>query len=137
MPSPTRWMLHISFVCLLLGSVLGTLLLIDKALSIHPFIWQLLPVHYELLTIGWIVQFTLGTAYWILPRFLKGEARGSETQAFFMVAFLNFGILFVLLGHFFETAVSLVLIGRILQLAAVLTFIKLHWKRILTYRSAH
>jgi len=37
-----------------------------------------LPIHIEVLIFGWIIQFTLGTAYWILPRFLQAPQRDPQ-----------------------------------------------------------
>lgn len=134
MPTPSRLMIRLSFVYLLLGMVMGALMLIHKAYAIHPAVWMVLPVHIEMTIFGWIIQLTLGTAYWILPRFLEGSARGDSSLAYAMIALLNLGIIFVIADSLLLFALPLDLAGRILELVAVGLFVALHWNRIVTYR---
>lgn len=135
MPTPSRWLIRLSFVYLFLGILMGALMLIHKAYFLHSAIWVLLPIHIEVTIFGWIVQLTLGTAYWILPRFLKGPSRGHSSLAYGMVAFLNLGIIFVIADSLLSYALPFDLLGRIFELAAVLLFVSLHWNRIVTYRT--
>lgn len=135
MPTPSRWMIRISMLFLLMGMTMGAMMLIQKAYSIHPAIWILLPVHIEVTIFGWIVQFTLGTAYWMLPRFLTGSSRGNSSLAYAMVVLLNTGIIFVIADSLLSFALPLDLIGRLFELAAVGLFVKLHWNRAVTYRN--
>jgi heme/copper-type cytochrome/quinol oxidase subunit 1 len=115
--------------------IIGASMLVHKAYPLHPAIWALLPIHIELLVIGWIVQFTMGTAYWILPRYLKDSSRGNTRMARLMVLLLNIGIIVVILDRLMISTLPLALIGRILEVGAVLLFIGLHWQRIVTYNS--
>ena len=135
MPVVTRWMLRSAFVCMLAGITLGALMLLQKAYPINPAIWALLPLHIELLTIGWIVQFTMGTAYWILPRYLGKSKRGKKYLAYLMVFMLNGGLGIVLVGRLLSDTcpINITALGRLLELASVLLFIALHWKRVVTY----
>lgn len=110
-------------------------MLVHKAYPLHPAIWSLLPVHIELLVIGWIVQFTMGTAYWILPRYLKGSSRGNTRMARLMVLLLNIGIVIVIADRLTASDLPLALMGRFFEVAAVVLFIGLHWQRIVTYNS--
>lgn len=132
MPLISCLMLRLSLVYLVLGLTIGTLLLINKATLIHPLLWFLLPAHIELMIFGWIIQFTLGTAYWILPRFLETKGRGSKPLAWVMLLSLNAGIWLVILSGF-NLVAHMGLGGRILETVAVVLFITLHWKRIATY----
>jgi len=108
-------------------------MLVHKAYPLHPAIWVLLPVHIELLVIGWIVQFTMGTAYWILPRYLKGSSRGNTKLARSMVFLLNVGIVVVIADRFTDSSLPLAVIGRLLEVSAVALFVGMHWKRVVTY----
>ena len=130
MPSVSVWMIRLSLVYLLMGITLGVLLLINKAILISPELMLLLPVHIELLIFGWIIQFTLGTAYWILPRYLISKDRGSSALALLMPIFLNIGIWMVLVSNAGEQMNFLALYGRIAELLAVLFFVILHWNRV-------
>lgn len=135
MPTPSRWMIRSSFVYLFLGILLGALMLVHKAYFIHPAIWILLPIHIEITIFGWIIQLTLGTAYYMLPRFLEGPSRGDSTLAYAMIVFLNAGIIFVVADSLLSLAVPLDMIGRIFEMTAVGLFVALHWNRIVTYRT--
>lgn len=134
MPLASRILIKCSYIYLLLAMVLGAIMLIHKAQPLHPAVWQLLPLHIEMAIFGWIIQFTLGTAYWMLPRFLTGRQRGPRSLAFAMIIALNMGIVLTLAGHMMATALPLMLVGRILELLAVFLFVSLHWQRIVTYR---
>lgn len=125
-------MIKLSLVYLLLGISLGTLMLINKAWLISYLLWFVLPIHIEFLIFGWIVQFTLGVAYWILPRFLGSKGRGNATLAWLMVLSLNAGIVMVASSSY-GLGSSFALAGRIFEAVAVALFISLHWKRVVTY----
>lgn len=136
MPAVSRWMIRCSFVYLFLGIGMGALMLIHKAYPLHPALWQLLPLHIEITIFGWIIQFTLGTAYWMLPRFLKSPQRGSLKAAYLMVIVLNAGILLTLADDLIRTELPVQLTGRSLELLAVIIFVSLHWNRIVTHRNS-
>jgi len=134
MPLAARWMIRCSLVYLLLGITIGSAIFIHKAFSINPILWQFLPVHTEILIFGWIIQFTMGTAYWILPRFLKGPKRGDKKFAVTIVLLFNSGILILVFNNLFLSSSPIGLAGRFLQGIAVLIFTLIHWNRITTYR---
>lgn len=134
MPLISRLLIRCSFIYLLLAMMMGAILLIHKAWPLYPAAWQLLPLHIETAIFGWIIQFTLGTGYWMLPRFLKGPQRGSPPLAYLMVIALNVGILLTLSASLFQSEMPLMILGRLLELLAVILFISLHWNRIVTYR---
>lgn len=135
MPRPSRWMIRISLCYLMLGFTFGMLLLINKAVDIHPAIWILLPLHVETLFWGFIIQFTMGTAYWILPRYLEGAERGRTGLSWAMAGLLNLGILLYLAGTVTTVGTFFLITGRSLELVAVGMFVYLHWGRIATYRN--
>ncbi|MDR8389955.1 cbb3-type cytochrome c oxidase subunit I [Aliifodinibius sp. S!AR15-10] len=133
MPAPSRWLIRSSFGCLLVGMIIGALLLIHKSYPLHPAMWSLLPVHIELLIFGWIIQFTMGTAYWILPRYLEDSSRGNTKVAKLIVAIFNIGIFLMIVDAILLTKLPLALAGRGFEAVAVLLFIMLHWQRVLSY----
>lgn len=132
MPGVSRWMIRLSLSYFVISAGIGTTILINKANPFFPEIWQYLPVHIELMIFGWIIQFTLGTAYWILPRFLATKERGNEKLAVLMPLSLNAGILLEVLSNS-GLGMRLALYGRILEALAVVVFILLHWKRVVSY----
>lgn len=123
-------MIRASLIYFLGGVLLGAAMLAEKAHSFYPEIWNLLPIHIEVLIIGWIIQFTLGTAYWILPRHVEGPPRGNDRLAFGIPIFLNLGILSILSAYLCSAPIFLFLIGRGFELMAVLIFARLHWRRV-------
>lgn len=129
----TRIMIRSSLIYLMIGLSIGFLLLINKAWLIHPALWFLLPAHIELMIFGWIIQFTLGVAYWILPRVLETKGRGNVKLAWLMLIFLNAGILLVISSGFYP-GFKLALAGRISETLSVILFIGLHWNRVVTYK---
>ncbi|HET6528573.1 MAG TPA: hypothetical protein VFG39_07450, partial [Balneolaceae bacterium] len=132
MPVQSRWMVRLSFIYLLTGVTLGAVMLVNKTFPLHPVIWLLLPVHIQLLIWGWIIQFTLGTAYWILPRLLEGPARGNPFLSWGIVLALNTGIPLNLVSIMLEVRLGET-IGMLLQVIAVGLFVSLHWKRVTSY----
>ena len=74
MPTLSRVAVRLALVSLVLGAAIGAALLAAPTLGGQPP-WRLLPLHVELLLFGWLVQLTMGVAYWILPR-----TPGSSTQ---------------------------------------------------------
>lgn len=133
MTFPSRFMIRSALVYMTAGAGLGMLLLLNKAWNFQGSLWSLLPVHIEMMLFGWIIQLTLGVAYWILPRYLSGNKRGNTLAANSMVWTLNAGILFVIAGSLTQKVSELKLVGRSFELLAMLIFISLHWKRIVTY----
>ncbi len=134
MPKPSIWMLRLALVYLLISVSVGGLLLIQKTVNLHPMLWSLLPIHFELAIWGWLVQFVMGTAYWMFPRFLKGPKRGNEKFAIISVVSFNAGLLFLMAGYFTEVHSSLRLSSRFLMLFGVTLFVAVMWNRVLSYR---
>ncbi|MEX0609329.1 MAG: cbb3-type cytochrome c oxidase subunit I [Balneolaceae bacterium] len=129
----SRLMIRLALMYFLIGSTLGGLILTNKAYHFDSSLWELLPVHIEFMIFGWIIQFTLGVAYWILPRFFGEDGRGKTWLATIMVLLFNLGIWLVASSQYGLLPEKGALIGRISEAAAVAIFISLHWKRVLTY----
>lgn len=137
MPRPTVWMIRISFVSLAIVAVSGALILINKGSGLHPAIWALLPLHYELAIWGWLVQFVMGTAYWMFPRHLEGKPRGSEWEAWLAAALLNGGIILIILGSYIDQVSVYTVAGRSIMAISVLIIIRLIAGRAVSYRDLH
>jgi cbb3-type cytochrome oxidase subunit 1 len=134
MPAPSRWMIRCSFLYLLTGFAIGALMLISKAWPAYPQIWIALPVHIEILIFGWIIQFTMGTAYWILPRYLETGDRGNPFLAKGMVVLFNVGVLLNVFTYLNGSPPWGTAAGRSLEVLSVILFIALHWNRAASYR---
>lgn len=137
MPVQSVWMIRLSMIYLLIAVMIGGFLLIHKATPLHPGIWALLPVHFDLAIWGWLVQFVMGTAYWMFPRHLTGRARGTAARSWVMVLLINIGVLLLVTGYLLPANPYILLIARFCVLLSVTLFISLMWKRIVTYRNLH
>ena len=132
MPGPAVWMIRLSLCYLLFAVVIGAAILVHKAVPFHPAVWGLLPVHYEIAIWGWLVQFVMGTAYWIFPRYLKSQGRGPVGLAWAVLIGLNTGI-WLLAGSVFIESIAIA--GRILILLSVAAYVGLMWNRVVSYRN--
>ena len=134
MPAQTIWMIRLSLVYLLISVLLGGLIIIHKAIDLHPMLWSLLPVHFELAIWGWLVQFVMGTAYWMFPKKLEGQRRGPTKPAWAMIVLFNSGLFLLVAGPFSPPFPLLPMIGRLCIGFSILLFALLMWSRITTYR---
>ena len=101
---------------------LGTLLLLQKALSLNARLWLLLPAHIEAILAGWLIQLILGVAYWMFPRFSRPPRRGHPALPWLAFIFLNAGIFQIILASYLPTLAWLPLAGRALQFAGEACF---------------
>jgi hypothetical protein len=83
----------------------------------------------EFLLLGWMVQLTMGVAFWILPRFRSGPPRGNIDLVWSAFVILNMGIVLVAVQPFFSIA-WLIPTGRILETISVLLFVLASWQRV-------
>ena len=128
MPRLSCWFIRAALIHLLIGFTLGSLLLWNKGVPLHPLIWRLLPAHMEFLLIGWTVQLAFGVAFWILPRF--GTARTQAWLAWLAFGFINLGGWLVGVGAVWGASPWLTVSGRVLEAAAVVAFVLHIWPRI-------
>ena len=128
MPRASRWFVRASLINLFAGFTLGALLMVNKALPPSPTLWRLLPLHLELLLVGWIVQLTMGVAFWILPRF--GGARGRAAAVWVALLLLNLGVALAGLAPALGLPLWTRAAGRVLQVAAVVAFAANAWRRV-------
>ena len=133
MPAQSVWMIRLSLSWLLVAALIGSVLLVHKAAELHPAMWALLPLHFETAIWGWVVQFTMGTAYWIFPRHLIGTKRGPEKPAWWVLILFNTGLIILLAGYLHQSFFPLKLTGRGVMSVAVIIFGTLMWPRVKSY----
>ncbi|MEK7432950.1 MAG: hypothetical protein AABZ74_07460 [Cyanobacteriota bacterium] len=83
-----------AFIYFLLAHFLGAILLINKAFNFNSKIWFLLPLHINIVFLGWFIQFIFGVAFWILPRYPSYEKDKTILISYFLINFSIF-ILFL------------------------------------------
>lgn len=130
MPTLSVTFIRLSLVYLLAGFAIGAGLLAQKGIQWPEFIWTLLPLHIEIMLFGWVVQLTMGVAYWMLPRLDQKKERGNEHVALVAFLTLNAGLLVSGLGQAFSLNDGVILAGRLAELGAAILFILHAWPRI-------
>ncbi len=135
MPSQSIWMIRSSLLYLMFSVSIGTAILLQKVITLHPFIWAMLPAHYEMAIWGWIVQLAMGTAYWMFPRKLEEPKRGPEWAGWSVFIFFNFGLILLVISTLFRSFTYGAVYGRGFILISVLIFVILILQRIVTYRN--
>lgn len=130
MPRLSQWIIKTALVYLMLGFSVGGLILIQKGVPFNPIIWTLLPAHIEFLLMGWVVQLTLGVAFWILPRYWTSPRRPNEHFVAVAYILLNVGIWLVVVGTVLRAGPWAVFAGRAAEIGAVVFFALHGWPRI-------
>lgn len=129
MPRASVWFIRAALGYFVIGVTLGALLLVNKATALDAGLWRWLPVHFEVLLLGWFVQLVMGVAYWIFPRFgMSRAARGREGLAWLALALLNLGIWLAVIG-WLAPGSGLMVVGRAAELAAALVMAVNIWSR--------
>ena len=129
MPKLSVWLVRAALLHMGVGFLFGALLLFHKGIPIYPWAWRLLTPHIELMIFGWTMQFVMGIAFWILPRF-SGPARyGRVSLGWWSFGLFNAGLIAAGFGGWFALN-PLLLAGRLLTLAAVALFAVLIWPRV-------
>ncbi len=94
MPLPAVITLRMAVLYLIGGATLGAMVLTGKALPAYAQWITLFPLHIVWIAIGGFVQFTLGTAFWILPKFATGPSFYGNVRAFqWCIGALNVGVI--------------------------------------------
>lgn len=121
---------HTALLYLLAGFGTGAVLLASRGLGMAlPWgVW--LAVHVEFLLIGWMLQFTMGVAHWMLPKHASGPERGGERPVRAAWFLLNTGVWLAVLGQVLAGQAALVAAGRLMEFGAVLAFAVNAWPRI-------
>lgn len=128
MPRLSIWFVRASLIYLVVGLTLGALLLANEGVPFSPAIGKVLPVHIELLLLGWLVQLAMGAAYWVLPRFSSGPPRGNQGLAWLSFFVLNAGLWLVVFASLTSRSWVL-LIGRLIETTGVAIFAWGTWRR--------
>ena len=118
MPPWTVWFQRAAMAWLLVGSGAGALMLASRGLGWTVPYAEALALHLDVMLFGWMTQFTMGTAYWMLPKHATGPERGGDPPIVAAWVLLNAGVLAAALGG----PGSWALVGRLAELAAVLAF---------------
>jgi hypothetical protein len=116
-------MIRTALVWLTLGYTVGGLLLLNKGLSLLPWLWTLRFTHVHLLLIGWMVQFACGVAFWILPRLDASGARGDERLIWLCYAALNIGVVLAALHDPLTAAIGEAIVMRLMLVGAGVLYI--------------
>ena len=91
MPIIVRWYLRTALVMFILALGVG---LIQTLGGLLPFVPPgLTPVYFHLLMVGWVTQFILGVALWMLPKYSMQRPRGNERLSWAAYLLLNAGLL--------------------------------------------
>lgn len=112
MPGPARWAVRLSLLWLLAGSLVGAWLLAAGAGWMAAPGGRWLLAHADWMRFGWMTQFALGVACWILPRLPREPKFGPALPMIGGFVVLNVGLLLVTLGLLFA--------GRLLVVAGLL-----------------
>ncbi len=97
MPRPSVWLIRLAMVYLLLGAGIGAWLLLAKA-GLTPPPAPFMAAHAAMALLGWLVQFTLGVGYWMLPKHSTEPARGPVWSPWVTLVALNTGVLLLAVG---------------------------------------
>ncbi len=131
MPLLSRFYIRTALIWLALGTTLGGIILWNKASPI-PGAWQLLTAHISLVTWGWLLQLSLGVAYWILPR-VPAPGLGPERPRPYLAAaaygLLNAALAVSVIASLLPVPWPGVLVAA-LQLLALATFALHAWPRV-------
>lgn len=128
MPRLSVWFIRAALLYLVAGFTVGALMLANKGVALSPLLWRLLPIHVEVLLMGWIAQLALGVAYWILPRFR--QERGNTRTAWAAFILLNTGIWLAGLSLVFNGLPWVPLLGRLAEVSAAAAFALHAWPRV-------
>lgn len=129
MPRLSVWFIRAALVALVTGAAVGSLLLAAKVSPAGGRLAYLVPLHAELLLIGWVVNLAFGVAYWILPKHAAGRERGHPAPAWAAFVLLNSGVAAAAFAAA-AAAAPLLLAGRAAQLLALTCFAAHAWSRI-------
>lgn len=129
MPPLSAWMVRLSLVSLALGALVGGLLLAAVP-AVAPHGAALRQMHLDLMLFGWLVQFVLGVAYWMLPRHAATPERGSAPLAWGAFALFQCGLALAVVGQAFSLRGIAPAAARPLLAGATFTFLGLLWGRV-------
>jgi peptidoglycan biosynthesis protein MviN/MurJ (putative lipid II flippase) len=134
MPLIVRWYLRTALVMFVLALGMGVLQNLSGAL---PFLApNLTPVYFHLLMVGWVTQFILGVAAWMLPKYSQEKPRGLESLYWAAYILLNAGLVVRAFAEPLNELNSqsgwgwLLVVSAFLQWLAGLLFVINSWRRV-------
>ncbi len=119
MPALSIVGIRLSLFYLVVGTTLGSGTMLAKSGIGPPVLWQALAPHYGIMMYGWMTQFALSVAFWMLPR-LEGGKRGRESLFLATLVLLNIGVIGLSAGALW---------GQVLVALAVGSFAIHAWPR--------
>lgn len=131
-------MVRCSLIWLVAGVAIGSLMLVDRGV---PGDWRawMSPSHGHMLFVGWLIQFALGIAYWLMPRKRTSDRPLGyhEGLAIAGAVMLNAGLAMRIVaeplertGHANAWTLALLAGSSALQLGAIALFAGQLWPRI-------
>lgn len=134
MPRIVRWYLRTALAMFVLALLVGVIQNFGGVLpSLPP---GLTPVYFHLLMVGWVTQFILGVAIWMLPKYSQEKPRGLEALSWATYILLNIGLLVRVFGEPLTQLYPgtpwgwMLVLSAILQWVAGLLFVMNAWKRV-------
>lgn len=137
MPVIVRWYLRTALILFVLALVVGVAQNLGSLVpSIPPGLTQ---VYFHLLMVGWVTQFILGVAIWMLPKYSQEKPRGNEALSWATYGLLNLGLLLRAVGEPVNAATAasaaapwgwLLVASALLQWLAGLFFVINAWQRV-------
>jgi len=112
------------------GAAMGALLLASKAAPLPIGVFRLFHVHSEAVLVGWMVQFAMGVAWWILPKYPRPPERGAVAPIWAAWLLLNAGVLLAGVGRSVGASDTVVMAGRAAELLAAAAFAAAAWPRV-------
>lgn len=119
-----------ALIHLVTGATLGAWLLAARGTGLTLPYGRLMAAHGELLLVGWLLQFTMGVAYWMLPKHAAGDSRGAAGPIAAAWLLLNGGVLLAVVGQTIDGATGIVAAGRLAEAGALAAFAANAWPRI-------
>ena len=110
MPQASKWGIRMALIYLVAGSTLGSAVSLAKTGVIDARAWGWLTPHFELMMFGWMTQFAISVAFWMLPR-LQGGRRGRVAWFVAALVGLNVGTLLATWGVAVGDLVILLALG--------------------------
>lgn len=134
MPVIVRWYLRTALVMFVLGLLVGV---VQNLSGLVPFLPPgLTPVYFHLLMVGWVTQFILGVALWMLPKYSMEKPRGVEVLSWATYILLNAGLLVRVFSEPLNYRLPgtnwgwMLVFSAVLQWLAGLLFVINAWRRV-------
>ncbi len=136
MPALTRYFIKTAMLDFVLAMLVAIAMAGQPFLNLPPSIAVFQPVYFHLLMVGWVTQLIFGVAYWMFPKYSKGQPRGNERLGWAIYILLNVGLILRVIGEPLTAlrpdaqAGWMLALSAILQLLAGWGFIANTWRRV-------